>query len=116
MAGFQVGGACYESEVAAAQVAASAELGRVVQHGGNAYVVDAAAVAAGVINYTFLPVGGGAAVATAAPYTAQPCHLMDYADGLSMAWMVVAAWASAYGVMFLRKALVGETGGDYGNA
>jgi hypothetical protein len=115
MAGFQVGAACYETELQAAQVSASSVIGSIVQQGETAYVVNASNVAGNAISYTFSPVSGGAAFTVQSPYAAQPCGLLDISDGLAMGWLVVAAWASAYSVMFIRRALIGETGGSYGN-
>lgn len=113
---YQVGSACYESALAAAQVAASTEIGRVVSHGGNAFVVNAASVAEGSITYSFQPLAGGPLATVVAAYTAQPCNLLSMNDGLQLGWLVVACWASVYGVMFLRRALMGETVGNYGNS
>lgn len=113
---FQVDQACFDTALMAAQVSAAKSVGAIVVHGGTAYGVDVSSVSASVINYTFTPVGGGAALTLAQPYTALPCNLMTAADGLSVGWMVGAAWLSAWGLMFLTRALRDDTGGNYGNA
>lgn len=112
---YQVNQACYPSALSAAQAVASSQIGSIVQHGSSAYVVDVSAVTGSVITYSFLPVGGGTSISVASPYTAQECQLLDLADGLQLGWMVVGAWLAAYGVMFMARALRGETGGSYGN-
>lgn len=113
---YQVGSACYPTAVAAAQVSASSQIGAVVTHGSTSYVINATAADDTSITYVLAPVGGGTAITVVSPYDAQPCALMDYQDGLAMAWLVVAAWASAYALLFITRALRGETGSDYGNA
>lgn len=113
---YQVGSACYPTSVAAAQVSASSQIGSVVAHGTTSYVINATAADATSITYVLSPVGGGASITVVAPYDAQPCSLMDYQDALSMAWLVVGAWAAAYALLFITRAFRGETGSDYGNA
>lgn len=114
---YQVGSACYSTAVEAAQASASSEIGAVVPHGGVAYVVDAATVAASSVTYSLTPVGGGSAISVTSAYTAQPCNLMSYADGLTIGWAVAGAWLAAFALMFMARALRGETeGGSYGNA
>jgi hypothetical protein len=112
---YQVGSVCYDTAVQAAQASASKEIGAVVSHGGSAFVVNAATVEATGITYSFVPVSGGAPVTIVAPYSAQPCNMLTYQDGLHIGWMVAAAWLSAYAVLFIARSLRGETGGDYGN-
>ncbi|WP_114969945.1 hypothetical protein [Rhodoferax ferrireducens] len=113
---FQVGAACYQTATEAAHASASDQIGAVVQHGASAYIVNVASVADDSITYSLLPVGGGAAIVTVTPYSAQPCGLLTVQDGLSMGWMVGAAWVGAYALLFVTRALRGDTGGDYGNA
>lgn len=113
---FQVGSACYPTELQAAQVQASQQVGAIVQHGSAAYVVDLSAVAGDSITYVLNPLGGGTAIASQVPFHAQPCNLLTAADGVQLGWMVAAVWLGAYALMFLGRVLRGEAGGDDGNS
>lgn len=113
---FQVGSACYDTALQAAQAEASSQVGAVVEHGSAAYVVDVSGVSGTSITYSLYPVAGGVAVTSAVPYSAQPCNLLTGSDGLAMSWAVVGVWIAVYAVMFIARALRGDTGGDYGNA
>lgn len=114
--GFQIGTACYSTQVQAAQAAASEQVGAIVGHAGAAYTVSASAVDATAITYVLTPVGGGTPITQVAPYTAQPCNLLEGSDGIALGWMVAACWIGVFCVMFLTRALRGETGASYGNA
>ena len=113
---YQVRDACYPTAAEAASVSSSSLVGGVVVIGANTYTVNVVSTSGTVINYQFTPVGGGAVINQAAAYTAQPCALLTIADGLEMGWAVGAAWIGAYALLFITRALRGETGGDYGNA
>lgn len=112
---FQVDSACYESALMAAQSAASKVIGSVVSNGGVSYSVDVVAVSETSISYQFSPVAGGTAFVSVSPFTAQPCNLLTGADGGSLGWMVAAVWIGVYGLLFLTRALRGESEGSYGN-
>ena len=112
---YQVNDACFPSAISAAQAAASSQIGALKEHGGTLYAVDVSAVTASSITYSLLPVGGGAPVVLVAPYAAQECQLLNLDDGLQLGWMVAAVWLAAFGVMFMARALRGETGDNYGN-
>jgi TRAP-type C4-dicarboxylate transport system permease large subunit len=112
---YQVGSACYPTATAAAQVSASAEIGKLVPNGSITYVVDATSADENSITYILAPVGGGTAITVVAPYTAQPCNMLELTDGLEMGWAIGAAWLGAFALLFLTRAMRGETGGDYGN-
>lgn len=100
---FQVGGACYPTELAAAAASASSMVGAVVSHAGSAYTVDVTGVTASSVSYTFTPISGGASVVLVAPYTPQPCGLMGAADAVQMGWLIGAAWVTVYCVKFLAR-------------
>lgn len=112
---YQVGAACYPTPTAAAQASASSQIGQIVPHGTTSYIIDATGSDATSITYVLAPVGGGVAITVVAPYTAQPCNMLTMDDGLLMGWMVAAAWIGAYALLFITRALRGETGGEYGN-
>lgn len=113
---YQVGSACYGTALQAAQVAASNQVGAVINHGGSAYFVEAASVMEGSITYGLRPVGGGAPVQLVGAYDAQPCNLLQAADALVLGWQVVAVWIAVYGLMFLAKTFFHMERSDYGNA
>ena len=112
---YQVGTACYPTPEAAASVSASASLGAIVHRGGDAYSVDASSVNETSITYTLTPITGGAPITTVTPYTAQPCQLLTFGDGLQMGWMIAGAWLAAFCLLFLARVFRGETGDNYGN-
>lgn len=112
---FQVGTACYSTATEAAQASASSQVGTVVSHGGAAFVVDLVSASNDSITYRLQPMAGGTPYQTTVGYTAQPCGLLQVQDGLTMGWMIAAAWIGAYALLFITKALRGETGDTYGN-
>jgi len=116
---FQVGSACYPTELAAAAASASSMVGAVVSHAGSAYAVDVSGVTASTVSYTFTPISGGAAVVLVAPYTPQPCGLMGASDAVQLGWLVGGAWVIVYCVKFLARIvrdMSNDRGGDDGNA
>jgi hypothetical protein len=111
---FQVGPACYASELQAAQAQASSQVGLITQHGGAAYVVNASAITGSSITYDLRSVDGATTLQVVAPFSAQPCGLLTAGDAVEMGWLIVGAWVTAYAIMFLARAIRGETGGEYG--
>lgn len=100
---WQVGSACYSSELAAASAAASSQVGQVIQVGSTAYAVNVDAVASNSITYVLTPFGGGSALSLVAPFTAQSCGLLTAADGLQLGWLVAAVILGALAVMLLTR-------------
>jgi len=115
MASFQVGSACYPTAEAAAKAAASAQIGTLVPHGSSSYVVNASSADGTSITYVLAPVAGGTAITVVAPYTAQPCGLLDLQDGLQIGWMVAAVWLLTKAVLVVKDAITGW-GDQHGNA
>jgi len=113
---FQVGSACYDTPTQAAQVAASSVGGSIVNEGGRPFVVSVGPVTDTTISYVFTSIDRSIAYTSVQPYAAQPCGLLGASDGIGMGWMVVAPWIAAYCVMFLARAMRGETGESYGNS
>lgn len=111
---YQVGSACYPTAEAAAAASASSSVGSVVTHGGAAYVVGVDGVTSDSITYGLQPVGGGVPLQVVAVYNAQPCGLLTAADGITLGWMVAAAWIAVYAVKFIAAALF--KGDELGNA
>lgn len=112
---FQVGSACYSTQLQAAQVSASSQLGSLVSHGGLSYVVDLANATGNTLTYSLNPIGGGTPISSTVSYTAQPCALLQIEDGLTIGWMIAAAWIAAYALIFLAKILKTESGESNGN-
>lgn len=112
---YQVGDACYQTPAAAAAAQASKLVGSILQQGQTLYSVSVDSVADNAINYVLTPVGGGASMQYAAPFTPQPCGLLTSQDALDLGWMVVGAWVAVYAVSFLIRVIRGETRDlDYG--
>ena len=116
MPAFQVGSVCYPTAVQAAQALASQQVGGIVSQAGTLHTVSVSAVADTSISYVLTPVAGGAAITHVAPFTAQPCNMLQLEDGMSMAWMIAGAWIGAYCLLFLARVMRGETGSEYGNS
>lgn len=114
--GYQVASACYSTATQAAQASASSQVGAVVSHGGAVYVIDVAQAGESSITYSLQPIAGGNSLQSTVAYTAQPCGLLQVQDGLAIGWMVAGAWIGAYALLFVARALRGETGDGYGNA
>lgn len=115
MAGYQVGGACYTTPMAALQAKASEYVGSLVTAGSMAYQVDVALVTDTTIRYKFMPIDGSASFNRTNTYAVQPCNLMSTEDALELGWLIVAAWAGAYAIRFLTRTVrdhMGETNGD----
>ncbi len=102
---YQVGDACYSTQLAAVQAMAAGEIGKITPIGTASYVVDVTATTATSITYLLRNVSTTATVTKVATVTPQTCGLLDTADGLIISWGIAAAWLAAYGLMFLRKGL-----------
>lgn len=109
MASFQFGAACYPTALAAARAASAQEIGKVISVGSAAYVVDVQAVTASSITYRLQNVSNTSVITKVAAYTAQPCGLLDTADGLVIAWGIATAWLVTYAIKFIRNGLHHDT-------
>jgi hypothetical protein len=112
---YQVGSTCYATATEAAQAQASTMVGAIVGQAGTAHTVSATTMDETSITYVLSPVGGGTPITHVAPFTPQPCNMLQMEDGLSIGWMIAGAWIGAYCLLFLARVLRGETGTDYGN-
>ncbi len=112
---FQVGGVCYETELAAARATAASQLGSFVNHSGQSYLISNSNVSATQIEYFFTPVGGGTTISMLNDFSPQPCGLLSAEDGLQIGWLMISVWVAVYGIMFLTRAFnVDSDGDDYG--
>lgn len=103
---YQVGNACYGTDIAAAQAVASGLVGSLHQSGGYLYALDVVGVSGESISVTFSALDGGPALAgSAIPLTLQPCNLLDTGDGVQIGWLLIAAWAAAYSLRWLGSVL-----------
>lgn len=116
MPGFQVGETCYPTAKAAGEAIASNAVGTLVTHNGKVHSVQITQVTDTVIGYRLDPIGGPAFLDHPTNFQAQPCNLMSLGDGLQIGWMVAAAWIAVFCVLFITKALRGETDGSYGSS
>ncbi|SDY74111.1 hypothetical protein [Delftia lacustris] len=114
MPSFQVGAACYPTQIQAAQVVASSQVGSIVQQGGSAHVVELMSVNPTSITYGLRPVSGGPLVEVVSAFQAQPCGLLQASEGLALGWMVGGVWIVVYGLMFIARTVfhVGDGGND----
>ena len=112
---FQVGSVCYPTALQAAQASASSQAGAIVTRGDANYIVDITTVSANSITYKLMPIGLGNIYTGTSSYAAQPCNMLQASDGLQLGWLIAAVWLGAYGLLFVTRALRGETGSEYGN-
>ena len=109
MAYTQVGNTCYPSEISANQAIAASQIGKITQVGTASYVVDSSTQTATAITYVLRNVNSTATITKVSTVTPIPCQALTAGDAGSMAWMVVAAWIAVYSIMFLTRALRGES-------
>jgi hypothetical protein len=101
--GWQVDGACYATQLQAVQAAVSGEVGKVVTIGTVSYVVDVTATTSTSATYVYRRVSGTPDITKVTTITAQPCGLLEWQDGLVLAWAVVGIWLAAYGLRYLGR-------------
>lgn len=94
--GYQQAGHCYATPEAAATAAASEHAGSLLATSGGIHAVTVEAVTGTAITYRLI--SQSAANTLVVPYQAQQCQLIEAADALSLAWMVVGVWISAWAV------------------
>src|SRR5256885_4268297 len=83
MPSFQVGAACYPTQIQAAQIVASSQIGGIVQQGGSAHVVELRSINPTSITYGLRPVSGGPLIEVVSTFDAQPCGLLQASDGIA---------------------------------
>lgn len=94
--GYQQSGHCYETPEAAAIAAASDNAGALLATSAGIQAVTVEAVTDMVITYRLTSQTGISTLSV--PYQAQPCQLIEAADGLSLAWMIVGVWIGAWAI------------------
>lgn len=102
--GWQVGAACYGTELAAAQALAASQAGVVLSTPAGLYALVPGAITGTSIEWQFAALDGGPAKpAAVVGVVSQPCGLLEWQDALQLGWSVVAAWALVYGIRFLIR-------------
>jgi hypothetical protein len=102
---YQFEATCYPTAVDAARAASASQIGKVVQVGASTYVIDVIGVAESSITYQLNDILTPATITKIAPFSAQPCGLLDTSDGLLIAWGVAAAWLAVYAIIFLSRGI-----------
>lgn len=115
---WQSGSACYSTPSDANRAAASAQAGAVVPVGSDVAVVSVVAVSDTAIEYRLTSITSGQTTARTVAVDPQPCGLLTYTDGLTMAWGVALAWLAAYAVTILGRIVKDAINGGatYGNS
>lgn len=118
MAYTQVGDTCYPSDLAANKAIAASQIGKITQVGTASYVVDSSTQTATSITYILRNVNSTATITKTSVVTPVPCQALTAADALEMSWLVVAAWVGVFALMFLVRAMRGDTSesSSYGTA
>jgi hypothetical protein len=102
---YQFEATCYPTALDAARAASASQIGKVVQVGSSTYVIDVVGVADSSITYQLNDISTPSTITKIAPFSAQPCGLLDTSDALVLGWGVAIAWLTTYAVMFLRRGL-----------
>ena len=102
---YQFESTCYPTALDAARAASASQIGKVVQVGASTYVIDVIGVADSSITYQLNDISTASTITKTAPFTAQPCGLLDTSDGLLIAWGVAAAWLAVYAITFLSRGI-----------
>lgn len=113
---WQVGDQCFETELQAAQVMAALNNGTMYSTSAGVVEVMVANVTETSIQYTLRNLTSQSQVTRTVVLNAQECQLPTVQDGIQLGWLVAGAWIVAYGVLFLTRALRGETSSTYGNS
>lgn len=103
--GYQVGAQCFGDAITAASVSASSEAGRLVVLGSEVYGVEVAGVDASSISYT-LRSALGSSLELVVPYAAQPCGLLEAADGALLGWALASVWLAVFAVLQMKRAVL----------
>lgn len=103
---WQVGSACYDSELAAVGAVAAGNLGLAHGTASGLYSMHVAAYTATSIEYGFTPLDGGPAMpGVVVPVHLVPCGLATFDDGVVMGWAVIGAWATTWAIRWLSDVL-----------
>jgi len=116
MAGFQSGDSCYPTAADANMALAYTFKGQLINLGGGPAVVREVASSSNVVALYLAPVDGSPEIEHLISVDPSACILPDVADGALLGWAVAACFIAVFGIMFLARALRGETGGTYGES
>lgn len=110
---YQVDSICYGSQESALSALAAKSTGAVVEHGGNAFVLNVQPTAGGLIYHGYPVDGVGQSFQTSVAVFPQECQLLDGADGAFYGSLVMGVFAVAFGVQALARMLWQTTRGGY---
>lgn len=102
---FQVGSACYETALQAAQ-AYAATIEPVIAH---PWLIRVQHVTEAAVTYEYRNVVDGAIYLNAHAIHLSPCNLLTAADAVNVGWLIGGVWLSISVVAFLIRYLRGET-------
>jgi hypothetical protein len=116
--GYQAGNYCYATKLEAASVQRwSLGHNSSIVVNGQPALVQYELTDGNTLGYRVYQMPGGTQIAEATLNYAPPeCAFLDVNDGLTMGWLVGGALIAAFSLMFLARALRGETGGSYGSS
>src|SRR5256885_7269839 len=103
MPSFQVGAACYPTQIQAAQIVASSQIGGIVQQGGSAHVVELRSINPTSITYGLRPVSGGPLIEVVSTFDAQPCGLLQASEDRKSTRLNSSHLVISYAVFCLKK-------------
>lgn len=103
---YQFGGQCFKTKTQANTARASAESGKVLEHGGQATLVTVSHVDDSTVTYTLQPLSGGVPTVIQAPQTPLECQLLTAEDGAMIGTTIAAGWLVIYGILSLLNARV----------
>lgn len=101
---FQASDSCYFSELEALSALAAEQNGSIKQTDQGPVSVSATAVSSG-INYTLTPIYSGSSQTLFIPISPANCSLITLSDSLILSWLVVLAWAVAWGFRVCARSL-----------
>lgn len=116
MAGFQSGSMCYATALEANAATALAYKGSLINLQSGPAIVHAVDSSANVVSLYLTPFGGGPEIEQVIFIDPSACIIPGVEDGVVLGWAVAACFFVAFGVMFLARAMRGETGGTYGES
>jgi hypothetical protein len=113
---FEQNGQCFATALEAANHAATGHLNDFVAIGSSTYSVNVTGVTATQINYQLRALNSTAVINSVSPYTARPCGLYNWQDGVTLGWGVGLVFLAVFGLMFLTRGLRHPESSSYGNA
>lgn len=110
--GYQVGEHCYATKLQAAHVQRwSLGHDSSVVINGQPHLVQYALTDGETLGYTVYDMSTQTQIVSSTLiYDPPVCEVLGIADGLQIGWMVAGVWLAAFAVLFIAKALRGDSG------